>query len=518
MLEFLRRQTKPIMISLAAIIILAFTFWGGQTQPKDPGMHSAEDTAFTIYGKEHTFAEHSRLERLYRLAYGLGLSSPTGRGDFASTMGFVVQKYQAEGMIPVDFAFNLLVLREELEKNGVRATNEEAREAFRKLPIFQSKEGSFDGNVAEQFQNNIGALGLRDSDVFDVLRDWIGFKRLHEIVAGNAVLNNNVSKQLYASTFQTVKAASIPFVTDEFKKDAKPTDEEIAKYYEEQKETFKTAPKRAISYVLFPKPDVEKLNAEDTVKARNEYAARVNDFGVAAIAPGAKLEEVAKNAKAELKTEPLFTREAPPEALKEEFALITEIFRIDPKNRPVSDPVEGTKGYYFFSVTQEEEPKQQELAEVKEKITEQLTTQKAQELMTKAATEARKKLEEAIKGGKSFADAAKEANLAPQDLPEFSPSNPLMDRTNGREIAAETRTTPAGSFTKPLPTENGVLLVYVISKELRKREDGATTKENIEKSLDGMMQGDIFRAWFQRRREEAKENADPLQRRIMGIQ
>jgi hypothetical protein len=227
---------------------------------------------------------------------------------------------------------------------------------------------------------------------------------------------------------------------------------------------------------------------------------------------------VAKNAKVELKTEALFTMEAPPEALKEEPSLISEIFRIDPKNRPVSDPVEGSKGYYFFSVTQEEEPKQQELAEVKEKITEQLTAQKAQELMTKAASEARKKLEEAIKGGKTFEEAAKEANLTPQQLPEFSPSNPLMDRTNGREIAAETRTTPAGSFTKPLPTENGVLLVYVISKELRKREDGATTKANIEKSLDGMMQGDIFRAWFQRRRDEAKENADPLQRRLLGLQ
>jgi len=58
----------------------------------------------------------------------------------------------------------------------------------------------------------------------------------------------------------------------------------------------------------------------------------------------------------------------------------------------------------------------------------------------------------------------------------------------------------------------------VISKELRKREDGASTKANIEKSLDGMMQGDIFRAWFQRRRDEGKENAEPLQRRLLGIQ
>ncbi|MEZ0389149.1 MAG: peptidyl-prolyl cis-trans isomerase [Verrucomicrobium sp.] len=516
MLEFLRRQTKPIMITLAAIIILAFTFWGGQTNQRPHGQVSAEDHAFTIYGKEYSFAERSRLERLYSLAYGMQLTAPSGRGGFADMMGYIVQKYQFEDRTPADFVFNLLVLRHEMEANGIQATNAEAKDAFKKLPMFQSN-GVYDANIAERFQSAVTAQGMRDSDVFDLLRDWVGFQRLQQVVAGNAVLNSNIAKQLYAANFQTIKAASIPFAQETFKKDAQITDEEIAKYYEEKKDTFMTAPKRGFSYVYFAKPDVEKLNAEDTVKVRNESTTKINNFGEAVIKPGAKLDQVAEASKVELKKVGLFALETPPDDLKEEFTLLSEVFKNDPKVRPVSDPVEGSKGYYFFSVTETEDPKQQDLETVKESIKTTLVDQKAKELMTKAANEAKKKVEESIKAGKTFADAAKEAALTPQELAEFSPSNPPMDLSNGREIAIEASTTAAGSFTKPLPTENGLLLVYVLSKELRKRDDGATTKANIEKSVDTWMQGDIFRSWFQRQREAGKEDISPIQRRLLGM-
>lgn len=516
MLEFFRRQSKPIMIAVAVVVILAFAFFDTQNPSGGPAGESPEATAFTIYGTDYSYRERGRLQSYYDLAYGLGLTSPNGRGNFADVLGFIVQRYQFNERTPSDFAFNLLVLREEMEKHGVRPTNIEAKAAFRQLPIFQNN-GTFDGNMAERFQSVLGQRGFSDADVFEVLRDWLGYQKLQQIVAGNAVLQENLTKQLYASQFQTIKAATLPFPLDKYKKEASVTDEDIKKYYEENKDTFKSTPRRAVSYVFFPSPDVEKLNAEDTVKARNAYSAKVNDFGAAAAAQGAKLDEVAKKAEVEVKTLPLFAMDAPPEALKEEFILVADIFRNDPAARPVSDPVEGSKGYYFYSVTEVEEPKQQELAEVTEKIKEQLVTQKARELMTKAANDTRKKLEEALKGGKSFADAAKEAGLEAETLAEFSPANPPSGLSNGPQIAAESRVTPAGGFTKPLETENGLVLLHVISKELYKREEGAANRSEMARSIDGMMQNDVFRAWFEARRNGANENAEPLQRRELGV-
>jgi hypothetical protein len=72
--------------------------------------------------------------------------------------------------------------------------------------------------------------------------------------------------------------------------------------------------------------------------------------------------------------------------------------------------------------------------------------------------------------------------------------------------------TPAGQFVKPLPSEQGVDLVYVDAKELRKRPDSAALKHNIEQTLDSRSRDPIFGVWFDQRKAEAKLNADPLLR------
>jgi hypothetical protein len=141
-----------------------------------------------------------------------------------------------------------------------------------------------------------------------------------------------------------------------------------------------------------------------------------------------------------------------------------------------------------------EEPKPLELKDVKDKIREVLVRQRATEAMTKAANEARAKLEAAIKGGKSFADAAKEAGLTPQVLAEFSAANPPTDLSIGYAIAREAQFTAPGTF----------------AKELRKNPEGASTKTMIATSLDRMAQQDIFRSWFKEQHRNADIKADTL--------
>ena len=83
-------------------------------------------------------------------------------------------------------------------------------------------------------------------------------------------------------------------------------------------------------------------------------------------------------------------------------------------------------------------------------------------------------------------------------------SDPPKELSNGYQIAMESGQTPAGSFTKtPLTVDTGVLLVFVKSKELRKREDSAAMRLRVAQSLGTLMQRDVFRAWFDRRRDEA---------------
>jgi len=513
MLDFLRKHQGTMWIIITVVVIIAFTFFGGYTNPEGSRQRGPADTAFSIYGNDYTFAEYNRLQRYYELSSYLQLSF--GRDAWADLVGGIAQRYRTNERVPVDFAFNLAVLRKELEKNGIRASDEEVKATFKKLPALQ-KEGKFDVAQGEFLINQLGSLGMVEADLYDLLRDYVGFQKLQQVVSGNYAISNDVSQKFYTSAFQTVKAASIPFALDSFKKSAQVQEDEIKKYFEEKKDTFLTAEKRAVSYVVFAKPDVEKLGDAEKLQARKDYTEKVNNFDLAVKAPGAVLEDEAKKAGVEIKTAPAFDMSSPPEDLKEEFGVVSAIFQNDPKIHAVTDAVEGNKGYYIARVSEIVEPKPQELKDVQDKIKEVLIGQKAQEAMTKAANDVRKKIEDLVKAGKNFDDAAKEAGVTPQTLPEFSQASPLTDLSNGMEIARESRVVPAGGFTKPLTTDTGIMLVYVLSKELRKRENGDTMKDSIHKSVVGMGQMDVFQAWFERRRDEAKVNADPLMQRAMG--
>jgi len=503
-------------IVITVVVIISFAFFGGYTQSKAPGQTGPEDTAFTMYGKSHTIAEMSRLQRVSNLASMLQLPMEATGTTFANALTYIVNTYHFNEQVQPDFVFNLLVLRHELEKNGIYVSDDEAREAFRNLDALKNQEGKFDPNRAEFIQNQLGSMGFRLPDLYDLMRDWVGMKKLIALVSGNIVAQQQLSNTFYANAYQNIKASSIPFARETYQKDVKVPDEEISKYFEEKKDTYKTEEKRALEYVYFANPDTEKLSTEERTKAVNSNAEKINNFAIAVIAPNANFEEEAKKAGVEVKKLPAFAQSAPPEAFKEESRLIQDIFNNVPAERPVSDPVQGSKGFYIFKVTEVMSPAPQKLEDVKEKIRETLVAQKADEAMTKAVNEARQKLEESIKGGKSFTEAAKEAGLSPQTLPDFTPANPPADLSNGFAIAQAAAQVPAKSFAEPVQADNGLLLVYVNEKSLYKRDDSATLKTQFSDGVSRNVQLSVFRAWFERRREESKLDANPIIQRALG--
>ena len=518
MLEFLRRQTKPIMITLAMIIIVAFTFWGGYTQPKGAGRFHPEDTALTAAGRDYSYIEASRMQRSFELAMQMGLPGVAQEFGRELVMVNLLHGGRMGGgplmyeKVPVDYALNLIVLRAALAEYGIRASDEEAKAAYRQLPQF-TVDGRFDPERGAQFERAAKTEGFRQEDLYEVIRDSLGYQRLHQIVAGNLVANSKVAHEYYTARFQTIKAATIPFPLEDYKKKVEVSDEEIKKYFEEKKDAYKTDEKRAITWAFFASPDTSKLNAGDTVKAQQEFQNKVQKFGEKVLSPKVNFVDEAKAGGAtEVKDLPAFSMAAPPEELKSEFRLLMSIFQNKPEELPVSDPVKTEKGYGFFKVTAVEEPKPQELKDVTDKVREVLVNQKASEAMTKAANDARSKMEEELKDGKkTLDDAAKVAGVVPQVQPEFSPFNPPKELSNGDEIAGASQLTPPGKFAKDIiQSENGVLLVYVISKELRKRDDSGTTRSTLEKGLDRAVQQELFQGWFRQRYNDAKIKADKL--------
>lgn len=497
MLAFFRHHRGAFLTFLTVIIIISFSFWGGYTR-SGGNTGAPTDHAFTLYGRDYTIGEMQRSQRLFELSRMLGMY------QFGLELVMANYQHQTRDSSPVDFTFNLLVLQKQMKELGIEPSDAEAIEGLQKLQAFQ-KEGKFDPAQAAIVEENLGTYGFRSTDLLELVKYDIGFRKLKELITKNYTPSQVAAEKRYASMYQTIKASTIAFSLDQFKKDAKVEEAEIKKTYEEKKEDYKTPEKRAIRYVFFEKPaDLDKI---EDVAARNKKTADfteiVRQFYAQTDQPGAKIETLATTQKLKVETTELFAEDAPPAALKEIDSLVSATFDLDLTAKPISDPIQTEKGYYFAELIKAEEPKQQELADVQAKIRESLIEQKAKEAMATKVNDTREALAAALKEGKKLEDLAKEKALTLSPLPEFSPNMPPADLANAYDIAREAESTAAGAITKPIPTENGVLLVVVNAKELRKREDGDTTREGVQTSLTTNEREQIFRAWFGRQKEAA---------------
>ena len=518
MLQFFRRHRGPFMIGITAIIVISFSVWGGWTKggSTGAGAAAAEDHAFTIFGRDYTNHDMGRIMRTQMLSYYTGCYDLLGLASIAE------QLKSTDPRGPnYDFIANLLVLREKAVEFGVAASNEDALKKLQTLPPFQ-KDGKPDDNAAAETEMRLAMQGFTKDDLLQIAKDAIAFERLQDIVGANISPSPIAVTKGYAANQQTLKASLVTLAIDDFKKKAEVKDDEISKYYDENKDSYKTPEKRAGSYVVFEKikPD-DKKKAEENAKAQTDFENLVNEFDQKFKAPGADINLVVaefqkKLPALKLETVALFEKDKAPDSIKAEAKVVDELFRPTLDAGKHSDPVEGTKGYYFMKVTKVEAPKQQELKDVKDKIKDILVSRKAQEALVAAANDARKALQEGLKAGKKLDDIAKEKALKVEALADFSPTNPPPDKAalskpvkegSRTTLAVEAGNTPAGGVTVPVSDESGATLVVVTAKELRKSDQSASVKTGEENSQASQLKQDLFKSWFAKVRTAADMRA-----------
>lgn len=499
MLEFFRRHRGAFLITLTIAIIVSMFYYGvSQATRTQEKRTQITDVAVTVFGKDYTIADVQRAQRsLYFAQYYLqSYELPMMLQMLSSDRGM--------GGGGLDTLANLFVARHLMEELGVRPSDAEAQAALEKLPALQNN-GKFDVSRGQMLEQNAASMGFEGPDLLNIMKDTIGLQKLQDIVSKSYTASPLAAEKQYASSYQTFKGSKITFETETFKKAATVTDDEIKKYYEENKEQYKTFEKRAVSYVFFENPkDLDKKPLEERQKAQNGVVERVNAFNALTASKDKPktLTEAAAQTKEKVETVPAFAQSEPPAALKSENNLLDLIFAT-PKDAKTSEAVEGTNGWYVFNVTKIEEPKQQTLDEVKDKIKDTLAGQKAEEARTKAVNEARLALSEGLKAGKKIEDLVKENKLTLEALPDIDAANPPQEVPNGFLIAKEAAKTAPGSISHAVDYDKGTLLIYVSAKELRKRPDAADVRKNQVDSLSRQERMSLFHAWFKKQHDAA---------------
>jgi hypothetical protein len=233
MLEFFRRHRGAFLITLTIIIIISFSVWGGYRG--DAGYEKRaqlSDHALTVFGKDFTMGDVQRAQRSLQFAQ------------------FYMQAYELPGMLMqlsgggfsgggADSLINLFIARHLMEQSGIRVGDAEARAALEQIPVLQTN-GKFDLSRAQMLEENAGAMGFEPGDLLGIMKDTIGLRKLQELVSKSYIASPLAAEKQYASSQHTFKGSKIVFETETFKKAAVVTDDEIKKYYEEKKDSYKT--------------------------------------------------------------------------------------------------------------------------------------------------------------------------------------------------------------------------------------------------------------------------------------
>ena len=147
--------------------------------------------------------------------------------------------------------------------------------------------------------------------------------------------------------------------------------------------------------------------------------------------------------------------------------------------------------------------------EAKEQVKTTVVETKAKEAVAKQAEEAKNKLEEAIKGGKTFAAATEELKLKPVPFSNITLSKFPTEKYLG-EAMREGMGMKVNSFSKPLPVADGTILVHLEKREMYKNPQAAQEMDQAKERLQGTYALRIMEGYFRKWREEGKIKLYPV--------
>src|SRR5215468_7360994 len=375
MMKLLRRHRDWLMIVIA-ILAIPFIFYFVRTP--DYGAMGRDQFA-RIYDRNVSILEAQQFARLLSLAQALGMS------DFVGTMtaGAGLNQNQAT----VQFIVNLLVLRHEAERLGLRPDTSEIADAVRKLPAFQSDSGFDINKFNDLVQNGLAPLGLAEEHIEQLVRDQICLNEIQNLLAAGVSLPKNELDENFRRGYDKLYVSVIRFRSADFDKDIKINNEDVQKYYDAHKAELKTDEKRKVEFVqLALNEEEKKLAGKARIEALQKLADRATDFTQALLEQGADFKQAATKFQLQVHETGEFTAAEPDPQLKNDPQLGTAAFKLSPQE-PNSDPVQVADGFYILHLIGKTEARPLTLEEAKPKIVDALKKTRARELISTKGAE-----------------------------------------------------------------------------------------------------------------------------------
>lgn len=226
------------------------------------------------------------------------------------------------------------------------------------------------------------------------------------------------------------------------------------------------------------------------------------------ISKPADLDKAAQKENLKVQESGFFLRDEPILGLGPSPVAAAEAFSLN--EGQVSGAIQTSRGYAFITVTGKQAPHTPALAEVKEKVREDLTKQKAKELARQKAAA----VAASLKGAADFAKAAKAAGAEVKSTELLPRESPYPEVGVSPKLDEAAFSLPTGAVSDPIETENGVAVVRVVEHRAPTDAEFAAEKTRLRDDMLNERRNRFFSAYMVKAKQRMKieVNRENLQR------
>ena len=491
MIQLLRRFQQPVLITLTVIVIIAFVIlYGGPGTRLD---RLGSDSIATIYGRNVPAVEFSAISRQFQVCQSLGmLDVLIHLSGNARTMQDAVENY----------VWNTMVLRHQAAKLGILPTDTEVAEAIKALPALQFS-GKYDHNrYVGALQSILASRGMNALHLEEIMRDSLRLQSIRKVLSASTAPAPDELREAYARQFQKVETQLIRIQKNAVAESITLKEEDIKAAFDSRKESLKTPEKRKVEFVHFTIPKAEKEGQRPSVEVMQKIVDKSAEFAASLTEAGANFAEAAKQHEVEVKTSGFFALGDRLEEFSSQTRINAAAFQLT-KEKPFSDTLGSAKGYFVLHLLDIEESRPQTFEECKAQLTESLKADRTRELLSLQSADARKKIEESMKSGKTFAQAAEQAGFKPETPEPFSRSETKLSGADANLITGRSMELQEGQLSEPVEGTESTLLIYLAKKLPIEAQDVESQRANLAPMLETARVDGLLAEWIERQRAAA---------------